>query len=74
MPNKLFEKRPRKFGKDSRTCRHTGNTRGVIQKYGMNLTRKSFRELAEKIGFVKVEFLLTLVHLRTQATGAVAGL
>ena len=54
MPNKLFEKRPRKFGKDSRRCRQTGNTRGVIQKYGMNLTRKSFREKADLIGFVKV--------------------
>jgi small subunit ribosomal protein S29e len=55
MPNKLFEKRPKKFGKDSRPCRHSGSTRGVIQKYGMNLSRKSFREKAEQIGFVKVD-------------------
>ncbi len=54
MPNKLYEKRPKKYGKDSRACRQTANTRGVIQKYGMNLTRKSFRELAEQIGFQKV--------------------
>jgi ribosomal protein S14 len=54
MPNKLYEKRPKKYGKDSRVCRQTANTRGVIQKYGMNLTRKSFRELAEQIGFQKV--------------------
>lgn len=54
MPNKLFEKRPKKYGKDSRSCRQTGNNRGVIQKYGMNLTRKSFREKADLLGFVKV--------------------
>ena len=56
MPNKLYEKRPRKYGKGSRPCRQTGSTRGVIQKYDMNLSRKSFRELSEKIGFVKVGF------------------
>jgi ribosomal protein S14 len=56
MPNKLFEKRPKKYGKDSRPCRQTNNCRGVIQKYGMNLTRKSFREQADLIGFVKVDF------------------
>ena len=66
MTNKLYEKRPKNYGKDSRPCRHTGTTRGVIQKYGMNLSRKSFRELSEKIGFVKVALHLTVVYLRPE--------
>ena len=67
MPNKLFEKRPKKYGKDSRVCRHTGSTRGVIQKYGMNLNRKSFRELAAQIGFVKVDIELLSTSNRSDA-------
>jgi small subunit ribosomal protein S29e len=63
MPNKLFEKRPKNYGKDSRVCRHTGTTRGVIQKYGMNISRRSFREIATTIGFIKVSCQLILEQL-----------
>ena len=63
MPNKLFDKHPKKYGKGSRPCRLTGSTRAVIRKYGIMLTRQSFRERAEMIGFQKVNLLLTLVPL-----------
>ena len=45
---------PRKFGKDSRGCRKTGNVEGLIRKYGLNLSRQTFRECAREIGFKKV--------------------
>ena len=53
MADKLFKTHPRNFGKDSRRCRITNSCRGVIQKYGLNMSRKCFRERAELIGFVK---------------------
>lgn len=35
-------------------CRFTGRVgRGVIRKYGINVCRQSFREVAQKIGFKK---------------------
>ena len=35
-------------------CRITGRVgRGVIRKYGINVCRQSFREVAHKIGFKK---------------------
>ena len=39
---------------ENRKCRVTGRTsRGIIRKYGLNVCRQSFREIAEKIGFKK---------------------
>ncbi|MEM5815465.1 MAG: 30S ribosomal protein S14 [Candidatus Aenigmatarchaeota archaeon] len=43
----------RKFGKTTHRCKRCGSTRGVIRKYGINLCRKCFREVAEEIGFKK---------------------
>ena len=52
MPKQLHS-HPRKFGKDSRACRVTNNTHGLIRKYGLMLTRRAFREHADLIGFHK---------------------
>jgi small subunit ribosomal protein S14 len=43
----------RKFGKSTKLCQRCGNMRGFIQKYGLKLCRKCFREIAEDIGFKK---------------------
>lgn len=43
----------RKYGKGSRYCKRCGNYTAVIQKYNLLLCRQCFREVAEKIGFVK---------------------
>lgn len=53
MPNKLFRKHPRDFGKDSHRCRCCLMARGVIRKYDLVLCRKCFRERATLIGFTK---------------------
>lgn len=43
----------RSCGKALRKCQVTGRTHAVIRKYGINLCRQSFRELAPKLGFKK---------------------
>jgi ribosomal protein S14 len=43
----------RSCGKAKISCRITGTHRGVIRKYGLNVCRQAFRELAKKIGFKK---------------------
>jgi small subunit ribosomal protein S14 len=43
----------REFGKGSRRCRRCGTYEAIIQKYGLMLCRRCFREVAEKIGFKK---------------------
>ena len=53
MPKLLFS-HPRKNADDARKCRVTGNTQGMIRKYGIMMTRRTFREQAEHIGFKKV--------------------
>ncbi len=53
MPNTLYNKHPKFYGKDSRRCRVCLNGRGVIQKYELVMCRKCFRERAELIGFTK---------------------
>jgi len=50
---KQLHSHPRKFGKDSRGCRVTGACQGLIRKYGINMSRRTFREQAELIGFQK---------------------
>jgi len=47
------ELKERKFGKVTHRCKRCGSTKGVIRKYGINLCRKCFREVAEEIGFKK---------------------
>jgi len=43
----------RKYGKGSRPCRRWGCYGSIIRRYGLNLCRQYFREVAEKIGFKK---------------------
>ena len=51
---KQLHSHPRKYGKDSRECRVTGAHQGLIRKYGINMSRRTFREQAELIGFQKL--------------------
>lgn len=43
----------RDYGAETQHCRRCGNVRGHIGKYGLELCRKCFREIAESIGFKK---------------------
>ncbi len=43
----------REFGAETRRCRRCGNPRGHIGKYGIELCRRCFREVAPMIGFKK---------------------
>ncbi|PIT84395.1 30S ribosomal protein S14 [Candidatus Micrarchaeota archaeon CG10_big_fil_rev_8_21_14_0_10_45_29] len=43
----------KKRGKGKRKCRITGNAKGIIRSYGLQLSRRVFREIAENIGFRK---------------------
>jgi len=43
----------RSCGKALSKCRRCGSTRAHIQKYGLKLCRKCFREIATSIGFRK---------------------
>lgn len=43
----------RKFGPAIKHCRICGNPRGHIGKYGLNICRRCFREIATKISFKK---------------------
>lgn len=43
----------RSCGVSLRRCRRCGRIRGHIKKYGLDLCRQCFREVATKIGFKK---------------------
>ncbi len=43
-----------KMGKGSRYCRISGNGKALIRKYGLFVSRQSFRENAENLGFKKL--------------------
>ena len=43
----------RKFGQGEVRCRRCGSSRGHINKYGLDVCRRCFREIASKIGFKK---------------------
>ena len=43
----------RSVGKALHKCRRCGRQGGFIQKYGLNLCRQCFRDIATKIGFKK---------------------
>ncbi len=45
----------RKCGVSLKKCRICGRVRGHISKYGLNLCRQCFREIATKIGFKKFD-------------------
>ena len=51
--NKYNTPKDRKFGKRAKRCKITGNTRGVIHRYGIEMDRKTFRKNAQKLGFKK---------------------
>ncbi|VVB65429.1 30S ribosomal protein S14 type Z [Candidatus Gugararchaeum adminiculabundum] len=40
-------------GKNARKCRFCGTARGLIRKYKLQICRRCFREVGEKIGFRK---------------------
>ncbi len=54
---KKYEKhnapKDRKCGINKKSCRRCGRIRGHIDKYGLDLCRQCFREVAKKIGFKK---------------------
>ncbi len=43
----------RSCGINLRRCRHCGRTRAHIRKYGLEVCRQCFREIATQIGFKK---------------------
>ena len=43
----------RSCGVSLKRCKRCGRIRGHISKYGLNLCRQCFREIATKIGFKK---------------------
>ena len=43
----------RKFGEVTKTCSRCGRTGAHISKYGINLCRQCFRQIATEIGFKK---------------------
>jgi len=45
----------RKTGVALRRCRRCERIRGHIRKYGLNLCRQCFREIATKLGFKKYD-------------------
>lgn len=52
--NKKSLSKPYSFkGKGNRECRRCGSHRGIIRSYGLNICRRCFREVAEKMGFKK---------------------
>ncbi|PYH35009.1 40S ribosomal protein uS14 [Aspergillus neoniger CBS 115656] len=59
----VWYSRPRKFGKGSRSCRVCSHRAGLIRKYGMNICRQCFREKSSDIGFHKVGFTITHIHI-----------
>ena len=42
-----------RFGRGSRWCKRCGDYTAVIQKYELSICRRSFREDATKLGFMK---------------------
>ena len=48
-------KKERELGKGSRRCRRCGSYGPIIRRYGLNLCRQCFREVAKSLGFKKYE-------------------
>ena len=46
---------PRKYGKAAKKCSRCGDHSAMISRYGLNLCRQCFREIAPKIGFKKYQ-------------------
>lgn len=45
----------RKFGQSLKKCVICGSTRGHINRYGLHVCRRCFREIAEELGFRKYD-------------------
>ncbi len=45
--------RERRMGRGARRCIRCGSQDAIIRKYGLNLCRQCFRELAPSLGFRK---------------------
>jgi ribosomal protein S14 len=45
--------RTKSFGKGSRKCTRCGTFGGLIRRYGLNVCRQCFREIAVDLGFKK---------------------
>ncbi|MCW4049256.1 MAG: 30S ribosomal protein S14 [Candidatus Bathyarchaeota archaeon] len=52
MSNQIPAKE-RSYGKGSRGCIRCGTRDGLIRRYGINLCRQCFREVAKSMGFKK---------------------
>ena len=52
---KFNSKTDRSCGISLRKCRQCGRTRAHIRKYGLNLCRQCFREMAPSLGFKKYQ-------------------
>ncbi|MCW1296299.1 MAG: 30S ribosomal protein S14 [Candidatus Parvarchaeota archaeon] len=50
---KYNKPKDKKFGKDVRRCTRCGRRGAHIRKYGLNVCRQCFREIAKEIGFKK---------------------
>ncbi len=48
-------KKEREYGKGSRPCRRCGAYGAIIRRYGLDLCRQCFREVAKELGFRKYE-------------------
>lgn len=49
----MSEQKQRQFGKGSRHCARCGTYNGLVRRYGINLCRQCFREVAGNLGFKK---------------------
>jgi len=45
--------KPRKYGRATKKCRRCGRPGGYISKYGLELCRTCFRDIAVNLGFKK---------------------
>ncbi|MEX2719838.1 MAG: 30S ribosomal protein S14 [Candidatus Wukongarchaeota archaeon] len=44
-----------KYGKGTRMCKRCGTHRGIIRRFGLFICRRCFREIAESLGFKKLD-------------------
>ena len=54
MKKKTNSGKNKKIDSRSLTCSVCQTNRGMMHKYGLNICRRCFREVAEKIGFKKL--------------------
>jgi len=43
-----------KYGKGTRRCKRCGTHRGIIRRFDLFICRRCFREIAESLGFKKL--------------------